>query len=943
MSHTQKIERPTGSISPIKMCQPGHIIYPVRLALSKTYLDNIPTSSALPVLPKSFAELGGDYETRQLRTGYIYILMLNINPSSREEFASTRANNMYNWLIYQYTTKDISDGYSATMYHFLRYPYGNLTAHWHIPADNIGKPFIPLPPGVSVIDIMYSETALAPEILEKLANDESTRNDWMQKFFLNKEEGLVKKIDTKDQIKDYVADFNDQQQFVAQEEDNARRNIFIGKRPEYEKIITQINNCNNVHLVALKDPVGTVRDLSGYHHYLAKQRQTVMRKYEYAITTAQIIHNYVTQKYIKARNDYNAVLASGSAGFGVIPAEEINDIYASLNIHKAHLTQHGNNDIFDALKAEFAFETDIKGINSVHKMATIPTLYGKPFKNLVRIFTHYLNSSEIKNRFETLTTVLLTKNTSSKESTPQYITENWCLFMQSILHGLDASSYGRNAIIAALCPRGKDFSFPNTAQTDDGAISALKNILGNTETILNTLKENAIAEEFNLSAYDSFIRTVIDKMAVHDTYRKKGEPTYQELVQVIYGKQSPLAPNSPPNSSSYDELFKTMPFEGLKKTLFFSQLLATFWDNNNAKTEAGKLAQDPTLLAANMLLNEYATKGSILERVRNGEKFPKFSSNAARLKYVVMNMNTLLAGISALFAYGNWKEASYKGDEAAMYGALLQGVGGITFEGSIGALGYLSLQTPTPVILRLITLARVGTAIGALLLLAGLIASAFERVDMEIWIENGFWGKSEFYWGNAVNAYQWENQKRVDADDFLSQIDMSIFTYENDTNLKSSEIVKCYQIEMQRYYQFSIPIKLSLVSKEDKHKILVEHPSITSQEIAQQIRAVRGRGDAAPIIIIAHGEFYSYAQPNEIIFDENKLGQAILCFPTPWTVTPVTQAQLGTFERYEFERNKISKVVDENVYGIKIRVAIPHYQGATTCFMSKEQATLYFR
>ncbi len=42
---------------------------------------------------------------------------------------------------------------------------------------------------------------------------------------------------------------------------------------------------------------------------------------------------------------------------------------------------------------------------------------------------------------------------------------------------------------------------------------------------------------------------------------------------------------------------------------------------------------------------------------------------------------------------------------------------------------------------------------------------------------------------------------KLDADDFLSQIDTSIFTY-NDTNLKSSEIVKCYQIEMQRYLKY---------------------------------------------------------------------------------------------------------------------------------------------
>ncbi len=193
MNNTEKIEKPTGSLSPVQMCQAGHIIYPVRLALSKTYLDNISTSSALPVLPKNFAEPGKDYETRQLRTGYIYILMLDVNSSSREELVSARANNLYNWLIYQYTTKDISDKNSATMYQFLRSPYGNLNSYWDRPGNNIGQPYICLPPEVSAIDIMYSETALAPEILELLAKDEGVRKSWMQKFFLNNEEGLIKK------------------------------------------------------------------------------------------------------------------------------------------------------------------------------------------------------------------------------------------------------------------------------------------------------------------------------------------------------------------------------------------------------------------------------------------------------------------------------------------------------------------------------------------------------------------------------------------------------------------------------------------------------------------------------------------------------------------------------------------------------------------------------
>ncbi len=927
MNNTEKIEKPTGSLSPVQMCQAGHIIYPVRLALSKTYLDNISTSSALPVLPKNFAEPGKDYETRQLRTGYIYILMLDVNSSSREELVSARANNLYNWLIYQYTTKDISDKNSATMYQFLRSPYGNLNSYWDRPGNNIGQPYICLPPEVSAIDIMYSETALAPEILELLAKDEGVRKSWMQKFFLNNEEGLIKKVDTVDKIKEYVTDFNEQQKNVAQEEDNARRHIFIGKRPEYISIIEQINHCHHVHVVALKDPVGTVRDLSGYHHYLAENRQKVMRKYEYAINTAQIIHNYVAQKYIKDRNNYNAVLASGSAGFGIISPKRIIDIYASLNIQKEHLTPNGNQDVFAALKTEFDFENDIKGHNSVHKMASIPTLYGKAFKNVVNIFTRYLNSSEIKHRLDTLSSILLANKTPA-------IAENWCLFMQSILHGLDESSYGRHAVIAALCPKGKNFTLPETAQKDDEAVSALKNILGNIETILNTLKEIALAEEFSLSGYDSFIKTVIDKMSVHDTYRKKGEQTYTNLVLSLYGKSPLNSPGSAPKSSTYNELFNAMPFEGLKKTLFFSQLLGAFWGDNNAKTEAGKLAQDPGLLAANMLLDEYAAKGSILERARKGEKFPKFSSNAARLKYVLMSMNTFLAGVGALFAYGNWQEAHYKGDDTAMYAVLLQGTGGITFEGAIGALGFFALQTPTPLILRLMMLARVGTAVGALLLLAGLITSAFERTDMEIWIENGFWGNSPNYWGAPLNAYQWITEKRLK--NFHKQFENSEFIYEDNTQLKSSEIVKLYQIEMQRYFSIGTEIEFSMP---DKYTILVEYPGIYTQKDAETLKL-------HPVINVTYPveqvNFYdppvkkfileSHQLETEIVFEE--VGKAII------KLTPKQSSLTLICEPLRIPRRTERKNYN-NLLSLELKIHMEDYRGSKIQKSSKTKKFIF--
>lgn len=65
-------------------------------------------------------------------------------------------------------------------------------------------------------------------------------------------------------------------------------------------------------------------------------------------------------------------------------------------------------------------------------------------------------------------------------------------------------------------------------------------------------------------------------------------------------------------------------------------------------------------------------------------------SALTRIRNAIINVNTGLAGVGAMFEYFNWAEANYKSDEVGKTAALLSMGGGLAIEGAIGSLGMLA-------------------------------------------------------------------------------------------------------------------------------------------------------------------------------------------------------------------------------------------------------------
>ena len=185
-------------------------------------------------------------------------------------------------------------------------------------------------------------------------------------------------------------------------------------------------------------------------------------------------------------------------------------------------------------------------------------------------------------------------------------------------------------------------------------------------------------------------------------------------------------------------------------------------------------------------------------------------SALTRIRNAIINVNTGLAGVGAMFEYFNWVEADYKSDEVGKTAALLSMGGGLAIEGAIGSLGMLagsSLSAGTLTLLTGLSYATLG--IGIVLITIAIIYNYFAPEDIELWAENGFWGKSPLYWGepNQKKAYEWTEQR---SSEFKQDIfESSKFRYV-EGKLELTNEVRYYRIEMQRYLKSVAEVMVSL-------------------------------------------------------------------------------------------------------------------------------------
>ena len=977
MSENKQLKKPaaTEADGVIAPCQEGIRVYPTRFALTDKAFENIKSKGEMPPLPKN-ASGDENYDVRRLRDGYVYILAVNAEVKGCFEISAEAANGQA-WYIYRYRSKDVDFNqgnqafginYSFSLFNDYEAGYTNKVI--------LPTPYIELNKAIESAYMMFTDVDLPMNLLRKIETDPLVRNHWMRNVQLKNPQGYSINMATLQQT---VKDFSPQTKMMTDQAltSNAYRFTPIGKPTGWEEIKNQLMHSQNGVIVALEDPVGTTRDLSGYHLYLTAERDKVLAKYEYAISTARILDAHALHKYKEAVKSARDSLEMANAELSdqglrtIEPAPiKFSQLYQKVfsdYINSEHLKANGDADVLNVLKSELQLEDELPGVNAINKMAYIPTRFGTFFKNVANAHSAFIATHSNK----------LSALYDLYDGNPEDIdaANAWCCYMHGFLHGLDISPYGRNALIATLPIEDADaYKAPPYAQQATPAVESLKKYLSDFTKALGALEKVAKTGYLNMATYDLVIELVIDKIYVryanssHKGYVRQPfsvpqtiQATYQaklntkEIEKILPTHRSQAA--VPKHVKRLQENIRSLKVEyaprqyglfqiteglaGLNKALSASVVLG-FFVPNKAETELGKLGSDPFLASMQVIAGMYAPKGGLeqhtsqalteLEQLTSRKNLQQSKwisyfqqkgtgSALTRIRNAIINVNTGLAGVGAMFEIFNWVEANYKSDEVGKTAALLSMGGGLAIEGAIGSLGMLagsSLSAGTLTLLTGLSYATLG--IGIVLITIAIIYNYFAPEDIELWAENGFWGKSPKYWGgpNQEKAYEWLEDR---SESFKDQVISSQFNY-TDAQLYITDSVKFYRIEMQRYLKSVAEVIVSLDSSNPR-KILVSYPGIYTAQDAKAIRIDRMEGYAKNV-----KKVYPSYEDWRLSIEKEKLH----------TTTEFEQEGVAGItihdERLPYMNiTTYSEDVDEgtisyeNLLALSVQVSVPNYQG----------------
>ncbi|TCP97768.1 hypothetical protein EDC44_101151 [Cricetibacter osteomyelitidis] len=380
---------------------------------------------------------------------------------------------------------------------------------------------------------------------------------------------------------------------------------------------------------------------------------------------------------------------------------------------------------------------------------------------------------------------------------------------------------------------------------------------------------------------------------------------------------------------------------GLAKLLSYEAVIGLFSDKKKYKTWEGQFANDPLLATIMMFAGHQVPAGGIekamlqakdelinvadIKRNRSSKaliyrffsqtpKMPPQISLFTQVKAALLNANSGLTLFSGLVEYGVYTESRYRGDKIGANAALLRSFGGVSVGTAYGALG---LFAHNGVLANLAVLGLQGMLlVGAIALVAGVVMGFFSQKEMEAWIENGFWGTSTNYWGEAEEGYEWTIKREKS---FEEQWKDSKLIYEQLDNgerkleINAETIFEKYTIEMQRYFQFKEPIKLS---KYESNSILVEHSSLMNPAMAQTIRI-------STLIV------NTYWRCDNPVFSVEYLkeGRAVLHFSFPLNV------RVNTYD----DENISDSIPENEVKEMRIAISMADYQHSDKRFYSKLQ------
>ena len=977
MSENKQLKKPaaTEADGVIAPCQEGIRLYPTRFALTDKAFENIKSKGEMPPLPKN-ASGDENYDARRLRDGFVYILAVNAEVKGCFKISAEAAGGQA-WYIYHYNSNDVAGNHQDVYGTNYSFSFFDDYESGYTNKVTLPRPYIELNKAIESAYMMFTDVVLPMSLLRKIETDPLVRNHWMRNVQLKNPQGYSINMATLQQT---VKDFSPQTKMMTDKSltDNAYRFTPIGKPTGWEEIKNQLMHSQNAVIVALEDPVGTARDLSGYHLYLTAERDKVLAKYEYAISTARILDAHALHKYkeaVKSARDRIEMANAELSGYGsptVEPAPiKFSQLYQKVfsdSINSEHLKANGDADVLNVLKAELQLEDELPGVNAINKMAYIPTRFGTFFKNVVNAHSTFIETHS--NKLSALYN-LYAGNPEDLDAASA-----WCCYMHGFLHGLDISPYGRNALIAALPIEDADaYKAPPYAQQATPAVESLKKYLSDFTKALGALEKAAKTGYLNMATYDLVIELVIDKIYVryanssHRGYVGKPfsvpqtiQATYQaklntkEIEKILPTHRSQAA--VPKHVKRLQENIRSLKVNmaprqyglfqiteglaGLNKALSASVVLG-FFVQNKAETELGKLGSDPFLASMQVIAGMYAPKGGLeqhtsqalteLEQLTSRKNLQQSKwisyfeqkgagSALARIRNAIINVNTGLAGVGAMFEYFNWVEADYKSDEVGKTAALLSMGGGLAIEGAIGSLGMLagsSLSASTLTLLTGLSYATLG--IGIVLITIAIIYNYFAPEDIELWANNGFWGKSPKYWGepNQEKAYEWNDDR---PSSFKSKIFEASRFYYIENKLELTNEVRYYRIEMQRYLKSVAEVIVTLDSANSR-KILVNYPGIYTEQDAKEIRIDRMEGYAKNV-----KKVYPSYEDWRLSIEKEKLHTTIKFEQEGVASITIHDERLPYMNITTYSEDvDEGSIPYENLLALSVQVSVPNYQG----------------
>ena len=397
---------------------------------------------------------------------------------------------------------------------------------------------------------MYSDFELPYSLLKEIEKSPDSRASWMREINIQTPSGAATNLQ---QLTDVVADFSLKDLTMENQVSNSYRYTPIGRLKNWQDVSERLTYGKGV-IVALEDPIGTIRDLACYQGYLDEQRGKILTKYEYAIRTASFIHSYAQDKILynfkqqKERHDAVKDVIDNKnpwyTGFTkeweqlykkpmkapvpqVISLEQSYKHYTK--VAPVHLAKNSHNDIFSLLKQELNLE-DIPGENAIHKMANLPGLYGKHFKSVVEAHIKLIDANHA--RFKILASLLDKEDTSAV-----YAANAFYLYAHGLLWGLDISSYGFNASSAALGNEMEVTYEPAGFQVSNESIQMLQNLVKSLNKSLEMVTTLAKSSDFAISYYDLVVEVLISKhsaLANPNNVKKVGQGTHFVKWKRVY-------------------------------------------------------------------------------------------------------------------------------------------------------------------------------------------------------------------------------------------------------------------------------------------------------------------------------------------------------------------------------------------------------------------------